>query len=88
MSELEDWRKTSVLKEYYVEKGWSTEKIARVADTSPALVTDYLSNRDLLEPSETKNATEEKSHTCPECGQEFETINRWSDHHQTDHFDL
>jgi hypothetical protein len=91
MSDISNWRNKTVLKEYYIEKGWSAKEIAKAADTSPTLVIDYLANRDLLRDVEPVHQTEdagdvEDTHVCPECNEEFENMEDWSDHHIEAHF--
>ena len=87
MADLTNWRRESVLYEYHVKKGWSPERIAEEADVSPALVTDYLDNRDLLiANSNTTSEAEQEEHICPDCGEEFESVDDWSDHHQSEHY--
>ncbi|WP_157525882.1 helix-turn-helix transcriptional regulator [Halorientalis sp. IM1011] len=91
MSDISNWRDRSILKEYYIEKGWSTKEIAEAADTSPALVADYLSRRNLLRDVETVHQTRdtentEDTHFCPECDEEFDNMENWSDHHLEAHF--
>ncbi|WP_144049559.1 helix-turn-helix domain-containing protein [Halorubrum salipaludis] len=96
MGEISNWRSKRVLRKYHVEKGWSAEEIAEEAGVSPALITDYLNNRDLLNASSTssterkrgdqKKEEKQETHTCPECGDEFDSVDDWSDHHQSEHY--
>ncbi|WP_152420871.1 hypothetical protein [Halorubrum coriense] len=99
MGELSNWRRKRILRKYHIEKGWSAREIAEEADVSPALVTDYLKNRDLLRPSSTSSSggkqggekegrkePKQETHTCPDCGEEFDSVDEWSDHHQFEHY--
>jgi len=84
MSDLSNWRNYEVLYEYHVVKGWSPERIAKKVNSPTPLIRDYLENRDLLnaEPKEPDK------HVCPECGDEFNSVDDWADHHQSEHFSL
>ena len=85
MDDFPNWRNESVLYEYHVEKGWSAGRIAEEADVSEALVTDYLDNRDLLNTTP-DSTSEQEMHSCPDCDKEFDSVDEWSDHHQSEHY--
>ncbi|MDL0129289.1 hypothetical protein PNP85_04610 [Halobacterium salinarum] len=87
MSDLSNWRNDTVLYEYHVKKGWSAGRIANEAEVPVALVEDYLENRDMLN-AETGQVAEQESeeHTCPDCGEKFESVDEWADHHQSEHY--
>lgn len=79
--DLPNWRDDEVLYEYHVRKGWSPERIAGEADVPESLVKDYLESRDLLNAE-----LEQPQHTCPDCGEHFESVDNWADHHQSEHY--
>lgn len=97
MADISNWRNDTVLYEYHVEKEWSPRRIADEAEVPVALVTDYLENRDMLN-SESRQGTsldsspgakqesEPEEHVCPDCGEEFESVDEWADHHQSEHY--
>lgn len=86
MTELSNWRAEGVLRKYHLKMGWSSSEIAEAADVSPALVASYLAKRGLLRKPELSDSSQESTHTCPECGEEFNNMDDWADHHQNQHF--